>query len=154
MPRGGIHHQRRPFPLPAQEVHVWRAHLDRHTGRLVELSRTLSDDEWEQAARFRLTEDRNRFMLRRSILRAILSLYLRLAPSELRFAYGLYETPFLDRDSQPGSLSFNVTHSRGIALYAVASRSVVGVDIEFVEPLPGSGRACCPSLHPAGGEGA
>jgi 4'-phosphopantetheinyl transferase len=32
------------------------------------------------------------------------------------------------------SIRFNITHSRGLALFAVTSRSEIGIDLEFVDP--------------------
>jgi len=63
-------------------------------------------------------------------------MYLPVGPGEVRFSYGPHDKPLLDHRYHEPSLSFNVTHRREIALYAVTSRSAVGVDIEYVEPLP------------------
>jgi 4'-phosphopantetheinyl transferase len=122
-------------PLPPGEVHLWRARLDQQADSLAELTTILSPGERERAARLRHTVDRDRFVLRRGVLRAILSLYLAVAPSKVRFAYGRNDKPFLARGSHDRQLSFNLAHRRGIALYAVTSLGAVGVDIECVEPL-------------------
>jgi 4'-phosphopantetheinyl transferase len=106
---------------------------------LAELTTILSPGERERAKRFLHTVDRDRFVLRRGILRAILSQYLAVAPSKVRFAYGRYHKPFLARGSYDLRLSFNLAHRRGIALYAVTSQGAVGVDIEYVKLLPDVG---------------
>lgn len=125
-----------PLPLPLGEVHVWRADLHQRGDCLAEVTKTLSSDERDQAARFRLPRDGDSFVLRRGVLRAILGLYLSVGPGEVRFSYGPHRKPALDRNYHGQSLSFNVAHRRGIALYAVTGRDAVGVDIEYVEPLP------------------
>ena len=119
--------------LPPGEVHLWRARLDRQTDALADFSRILSPGERERAARLRHTVDRDHFVLRRGVLRAILSLYLAVAPSKVQFAYGRYDKPFLASGFHQRRLSFNLAHRRGIALYAVTSQGAVGVDIEYVE---------------------
>jgi 4'-phosphopantetheinyl transferase len=65
-------------------------------------------------------------------LRKILSAYLALAPDELRFVYNEYGKPFISDDQNRGALSFNLSHSNGMALYAVTRGRVVGIDIEYI----------------------
>jgi 4'-phosphopantetheinyl transferase len=115
---------------------VWRAHLDQNVDSLSELTNVLSPDELERAARFRLARDRDRFVLSRGLLRRILSLYLWVDPKEIRFSYGLFDKPFLDSRWHERPLSFNLAHAGQMALYAITRRRSVGVDLEFVEPLP------------------
>jgi 4'-phosphopantetheinyl transferase len=122
-------------PLAPGDVHLWCARLDQQADSLAEFTTTLSPGERERAKRLLHTVDRDRFVLRRGILRAILSLYLDVAPSKVRLAYGRYDKPFLARGSHDRRLSFNLAHRRGIALYAVTSEGGVGVDIEYVELL-------------------
>ena len=122
-------------PPPPGEVHLWRARLDQQAASLAELAAILSAPERDRAARFRRTADRDRFVLRRGILRAILGLYLLVEPGKVRLAYGQNDKPYLDRHSPDLGLSFNLAHRQGIALYAVASQGRVGVDIEYLEPF-------------------
>jgi 4'-phosphopantetheinyl transferase len=122
-------------PLTSREVHVWRAHLDQRADSLAQLARTLSLAERERAAQFHHPRDRDRFVLRRGVLRTILGRYLAVGPGDVRFSCGRYDKPFLDRYYHDRPLNFNVAHRRGFALYAVTSRSAVGVDIEYVEPV-------------------
>jgi 4'-phosphopantetheinyl transferase len=59
-------------------------------------------------------------------------------PARLRFAYGEHGKPSLERASAPElagtPLTFNMSHSHGHALYALARGREVGVDIELVRP--------------------
>jgi 4'-phosphopantetheinyl transferase len=121
--------------LPPGEVQVWRGRLDQHIDALAELRSTLSGDELERAAAFRSESDRNQFVLRRSFLRTVLARYLAIAPSDVRFSYGRYLKPLLDRAYHKRSLSFNLTHRRAIALAAVTRTMAVGIDVEMVEPV-------------------
>jgi 4'-phosphopantetheinyl transferase len=122
--------------LEPGEVHLWRARLDQQANSLPELTTILSPGELERAVRLRHSVDRDRFVLRRGILRAILGSYLDVAPNKVRFAYGRYDKPLLTPGFYHLRLSFSLAHRRGIALYAVTSPGPVGVDIEYVEPLP------------------
>lgn len=89
----------------------------------------LSDDECERAARFRFDRDRRRFVAGRSALRSLIASYLDIAPAGVTFGYGPQGKPFV-----PGStLSFNVSHSGGCAVYAFGSRVELGVDVELLD---------------------
>lgn len=114
------------------EVHIWRADLDRMAERMPDLLRTLTPDEREKAGRFRFQKDRDRFVVARGLLRAILGGYLQVRPHQLRFIYGAHGKPSLPSEFGGGALQFNLSHSQGQALYAVAHRRQVGVDIEQV----------------------
>src|SRR5215213_2211338 len=111
------------------EVHVWRAALDVPAPRLHAFERTLTPDEQNRAAQFRFPHLRRRFIAGRGILRAILSGYLGVAPETIQFGYTSYGKPFLVMCAGWAALSFNVTHTREMALYAVAEARAVGVDI-------------------------
>jgi 4'-phosphopantetheinyl transferase len=50
----------------------------------------------------------------------------------VRFVYNEYGKPFISDDQNRGSISFNLSHSNGMALYAVARGRRVGVDIEYM----------------------
>lgn len=117
--------------LTAGEVHVWRADLPVHRTRLAALGRLLSDDEQARAARFRFARDRDRYVLARSLLRAILGRYLAIPPEQIRFAYGANGKPAIASPEDAG-LRFNVSHSHDLALYAVCRALEVGVDVERI----------------------
>jgi len=115
--------------LPPNEIHIWNTWLRAST--LVEPLRSLlSSDENARADRFYFQRDRDRFILSRGFLRIILSHYLDLLPSDLRFSYGEFGKPFLARDCNQQDLQFNVSHSGEMALFAFGRAIEIGVDIE------------------------
>lgn len=114
------------------DVHVWRACLDQITPYLNTLFRTLSPDEQQKVGNYRFDNDRNRFVAARGMLRKILGEYLNCCPGQIRFSYNRYGKPFLNHRDNP--LRFNVTHSRGFALFAVACGRDIGIDVEFIDP--------------------
>jgi len=105
------------------EVHVWRAQLDALPG----LRPLLSPDELARADRFLRPQDRDRFIAARGALRTILAQYTGVAAAGLRFLYGEHGKPYLSQ----GQLHFNLSHSHGLALYAIA-RFEVGIDVERI----------------------
>lgn len=119
-------------PLTAGEIHLWRADLDRPPQPLAKLAATLSADERERAARFRFPEHRDRFIAGRGLLRELLGVCLGRPAAALRFGQGSHGKPALAGEEAEAGLHFNLSHSAGQALYAVAHREV-GVDLEHID---------------------
>lgn len=116
------------------EVHVWRAALDLTAARVQSLHLLLAADERARAARFSFPQDRARFVVARAVLRVILSRYLDRAPGQLRFGYSAYGKPALITTPGEAALSFNLSHSAELALYAVTWGRAIGVDVESIRP--------------------
>ena len=121
--------------LCEDEVHVWRACLDHPGVDRKFLWQVLADNEQARANRFYFPIDRERFVVARGLLRIILSKYLGLGPEQLRFNYNEQGKPFLAKEhAQARSLSFNLSHSHGVALYAITCKREIGVDLEYIKP--------------------
>jgi 4'-phosphopantetheinyl transferase len=118
--------------LDRDEVHVWRAALDLPDGDVARLARTLAPDELQRANRFYFPRDRSHFIVGRATLRLILGRYLRVAPEQIGFAYSAYGKPSLAAPDNQELYQFNLAHSAGMALYAMARTRAVGVDIERI----------------------
>jgi 4'-phosphopantetheinyl transferase len=87
----------------------------------------LSPEEKLRAGRYRVARSREEFVQTRGCLRLLLAHYTGLAPAALRLEPGPFGKPSLP-DDRP---SFNVSHTEGISLIAIA-HSPVGVDVERV----------------------
>ena len=103
---------------------------------MAELEALLSPDERARAASFRSPLDADRFVIRRGLLRTLLSFYLPAKPADIRFVDGCCGKPLLDPGRHAPCLSFNLARAGDMVLYAVTGGRAVGVDVEFVEPLP------------------
>ena len=119
------------------EVHVWRAILDqdvldKDTSTLHDMEQILSTEERDRARKFYFEEDRTHYIKARGLLRVILSRYLDTNPNQLRFRYNPYGKPSLADPFGQEGLNFNVSHSGGMALYAVAHGRRVGIDLERI----------------------
>ncbi|MDG4554666.1 MAG: 4'-phosphopantetheinyl transferase superfamily protein [Candidatus Competibacter sp.] len=136
-----------PVVLAADEIHLWLAELDRPRERWADLATALATDERERAARFHFPEHRDRFIAGRGLLRELLGAYLNRPAAALRFACGPRGKPRLMGEEAGAGLCFNLAHSGGRALYAVAHREV-GVDLEcldrVVSDAPVAERICTP----------
>lgn len=114
------------------EVHVWRSGLEPDAPTLRRLWEILSTDERQRADRFHFERDRGHFVAARGGLREILGRYTGATPQSLRFSYDSFGKPSLNVEDDGTPPHFNVSHSGGVALYAVAAGRAVGVDIERV----------------------
>lgn len=121
-------------PLADDAIHIWRAGLRVPPHWLEAQHVCLSGDETARAARFIREEHRRRFAAGRVVLRLLLARYLNAPPGSFQFEITKYGKPFLV-DYQT-DLTFNVSHSDDLALFAFARGRAVGVDIEkFQERL-------------------
>jgi 4'-phosphopantetheinyl transferase len=122
-----------PLTLRPDEVHVWRASLDPPDAYVQSLYETLNADERQRADRFHFAYDRRHFIVARGVLRALLGSYLSRDVRQLEFCYNSYGKPALvdDRVGER-TFQFNLSHTHGLALYALAWDRLVGVDVEWL----------------------
>ena len=122
--------------LPSGEVHLWSACLDEALFCREELERTLSREEQARAKRFRFERDRVRYLAGLGILRSILGYYLDVKPGSVEFGRGRKGKPALSSRFGRNPIRFNMSRSKGQALYAFARDRDLGVDVEKMEPIP------------------
>jgi 4'-phosphopantetheinyl transferase len=118
--------------LAAQTVHLWRADLAevlRLGGGARTLATALCAEERTRAEAITDSERRALWTAARALLRTLLSGYLRTPPASLRIVSGAHGKPHLDPRAHP-PLSFNLSHSGPLALYAFARSTPLGVDVE------------------------
>ncbi|HEX4487947.1 MAG TPA: 4'-phosphopantetheinyl transferase superfamily protein [Terriglobales bacterium] len=121
-----------PDSIPADEVHIWAWTFETinvdpspHIG-------LLDSQELERMNAFYFARDRARFAMNHANVRRILGVYLHQAPEQIRFAADRFGKPELvDREL----LAFNLSHSRSVAVLALAQEGPVGVDVENVRPI-------------------
>jgi 4'-phosphopantetheinyl transferase len=123
------------FPSTAdleQSVHIFRASLDAPSAHSKLLPTYLSIDEIERARRFYFDQDRVRYSTARGLLRALVGRYLTCHPASICFRYNSFGKPYLAHPE--AKLSFNLSHSENIALYAFASGGELGIDVAWHHP--------------------
>ncbi|MBI5099965.1 MAG: 4'-phosphopantetheinyl transferase superfamily protein [Nitrospirae bacterium] len=113
------------------EVHVWRASLDIPDEQIEKLIKTLSPDERERSEKYHFRRDRQNYIAARGILRNILAGHLGTEPEKIIFSYSPYGKPFLSDHFSNTELSFNLSHAKDLAMYAVTLKRKVGIDIEY-----------------------
>jgi len=124
--------------LPGDEVHVWLTSLDSCAKNVASFEQFLEPEERARAARYRFSRDRDRFVARRGLLRQVLASYLDEDPTTLRFASNAHGKPRLDTQRDGESLTFNLSDSHGLAVYAITRHRGVGIDLERIDPATNS----------------
>lgn len=119
--------------LAPRHVHIWRVKASRSNYAF--LKSHVSAADCAHAQRFALMVNRYEFLVSRGLLRFLLGCYLGMPPGALRFRSGQHGKPGLEYGLCGGRrLKFNVSHSGGLILIAIALDHEVGIDIEYVSP--------------------
>jgi len=124
----------RPTPLieiGSHEVHVWGFSLNVDAGELTHAAQYLSGNEQERVNRLVSGRHQHEFMTAHVVLRMVLSRYCAQRPQELDIQKTSAGKPFLTYDN---AIRFNLTHSHGRALIAIAKDREVGIDLEKIRP--------------------
>jgi 4'-phosphopantetheinyl transferase len=120
--------------------------LGNYLGRVGE---ALSPDERARAARFVFARHRRRFVAARTALRSILAAWVGIPAGELEFVYGAHQKPALAPWCRGTGVSFNLSHSRGLALVALTHGPEIGVDLEQVRRFPDADALVAGEFRPA-----
>jgi len=121
-----------PCGIAADVVHVWRIRVEDWRGRESLLEGLLDETAAGRAARFHAASDRFRHVVAHGVLRLILAHgYHRVAPEAIVFGKGANGKPRVVEPAFDPPVHFNLAHSAGVVLVAVAA-SEVGVDAEYV----------------------
>ena len=121
------------------QIDVWLSFPDEildptHHDRLRLL---LTPEEAAQEPRFHFAHDRRRYLVTRAMLRLLLSRYAPVAPQDWAFTKNAYGRPAIAETiaaAEPAAraLRFNLSHTRGLIVLAVARGRELGVDVEHL----------------------
>ncbi|HOI92275.1 MAG TPA: 4'-phosphopantetheinyl transferase superfamily protein [Candidatus Rifleibacterium sp.] len=114
--------------LALNQVMVQVVDVTQLAGKLHELKAFLSSEELARLERYSVAAPREMFLAARGALRFLLGQLLDTEPARVTIATHEHGKPFLP--GNPG-LYFNISHSRTLALIALA-RHPVGVDVEYL----------------------
>lgn len=115
-----------------QEVHVWYCdpRLIQQASKLKAYESVLSDEEVERYQRFHFDKDRHSYLVSHALLRYSLSLYADIPASKWEFAKSEHGKPALVLPAAMPAISFNLTHTEGLAACVVALDMACGIDAE------------------------
>ena len=95
----------------------------------------LSADERERAQRFILPRHRLQFVERRAALRRLLGERLGVAAAHVRLSTAIDGKPSLAAPLDRSGVTFNQSHCGDLSVYAFASRTDVGIDVEAIRVI-------------------
>ena len=118
--------------LEDSEVHLWTVDL-KVCGELVSSQASFLDSrELARAGRFKSDTRRDEYMAAHVVQRSVLAFYTGEEPEKILLEEGMNGKPVLGRSAGHESLCFNMSYSRGFALFVVSMGREVGVDVEFI----------------------
>ncbi len=117
--------------LAPDEVHVWIVEPEQISEpRLLEAYLgLLNPEEREKQRRFHFEKHRRQYLVSHALVRLTLSRYAPVAPEAWSFRTNEYGRPEVHGEGLP-RLHFNLSHTDGMAVVAVAHGAEVGVDVE------------------------
>lgn len=119
--------------LNNSDIHLW--HIDQADFDLAELRHNcldwLTEVELARYQRYQFERHRKQLLLGRMLMRSVLSQYDQsVDPASWRFSHNNYGKPAIHSEQQRLPLFFNLSHSGGKLVLAVAGFESIGVDIE------------------------
>ncbi|HEV2219661.1 MAG TPA: 4'-phosphopantetheinyl transferase superfamily protein [Casimicrobiaceae bacterium] len=115
---------------PDDAVSLWWCALAAPPERMQVLESWLSAAEVARADRFGMRALRDRYVVGRASLRAVLGTLLSMAARDVPIVRGERGRPCLECDS---TLDFNVSHTAGVALIGATRGARIGVDVERLD---------------------
>jgi len=121
--------------LHPNHIDIWLAFPEdiRDAALLEQYRLLLCDPERVQEKRFHFPRDQHRYLITRALTRLTLSRYAPVAPQDWTFASTHYGKPYITNDNPVAQrLSFNISHTQGLVVLAVASGRPLGIDTEHI----------------------
>jgi 4'-phosphopantetheinyl transferase len=129
----------RPELLPAlapDELSVWKFSPWNLLPFADRFEKYLSAHERQRLGRLTNQETRQEFIVCRGVLHLLLSVLSAEEPEHVRVNEDGNGKPRLEEDGHKHALAFNISHTNGLCLIACGREMEVGVDVEYIDPLP------------------
>jgi 4'-phosphopantetheinyl transferase len=123
--------------ISPDSIHLWHCALEKKIApRLQERClKLLSPEEIARMDSFRFEKHRTQFLISHAFLRIVLSRYLGCSPASIAYSLNEYGKPFIRSGTEQAVISFNLSHTDGLACCAIAKEGDIGVDVECIERL-------------------
>ncbi len=95
-----------------------------------ELRSLLGDGELARLERFRPLDMKRQFLVAHALLRMALSAHTGVPPTQWRFGTTATGKPFIEGPANAETPAFSLSHTRGLAVCAVANCPALGIDAE------------------------
>ena len=118
------------FLLSDETIHVFLYQISLFNS--AEMILHLSDDEQGRAAKLKIQQKKDQFVITRALLRLLLSTNLGKDSQDIVFSYEQHGKPTIEDKINDKAIEFNISHSGDYALIAMSLENKVGVDIEEI----------------------
>jgi 4'-phosphopantetheinyl transferase len=115
------------------EVRVWYTFINKWNDRLGEFKYGFHTKE---AARLKLIKNeslRSRFIVTRYLLRELISSYLNLSQSDLKFETNETGKPYLAAGLSDKGINFNISHAGNLLMIGICETVEIGIDVEKIK---------------------
>lgn len=119
--------------LTPEIVHIWIANLCSPQRELEPFYHILSEDEKEKTNSYQFRQHQTKYIITHGILRMLLAFYSNSDPEKLQYIYSSYGKPHLWNNPE---ITFNISYSNEIGIFAFGFRQPIGIDIEYIRPMP------------------
>lgn len=116
-------------PKPDEVLVYWA-----NTNNFTASTELLSETELHRAGQYVHAHHRDRFIIRRSLLRRLLSAFLDRPAHAVSIHCTAEGKPGLNPAEHPSAIEFSLSHSHGIAAFAFTIGRRIGIDIEKIDP--------------------
>lgn len=119
-------------PLPPGEAHVWYVRVDRSLTADLRMAgmALLAPEELHRYEKLRVERSRTEFLVKRALVRRMLSRYTCVDPQDWKFTRSSHGRPEIDAPAWARGLSFNLSSTQGLAACAVTRDHTIGLDVE------------------------
>jgi 4'-phosphopantetheinyl transferase len=118
----------------SSDIHLWHGEFPLQDEQWHDTWEILDINEKKRAEGYIFPEDRQRFILRRGLLRLLIGFYTGMEPGLIEFCTNQFGKSRLANSSPQQTLHFNVSHSCEKVVYAFSFTTDIGVDIEKINP--------------------
>lgn len=131
----GLHWSVARPTIPSSNVcKVWRLPIGIPDSRRSRALSILSSNERHRYDSLKRSADKEIYLASHSGLRYLLSSMTGVAPGRIEFDTEKFGKPYLAAGCRTGALSFNLSHTDGMILVAIAAAAPVGIDVERYSP--------------------
>ena len=121
--------------IKPNEIHLWFCQNEsiNNTRTIRQYQNVLSQDERIKQVQFYFEEHRHQYLVTRALLRTTLSLYSDsyVKPEDWIFQVNPYGKPYIESPPLSYTPFFNLSHTKGMIVLAIAPEPIMGVDIEW-----------------------
>ncbi len=121
------------FKLVGLDTHLWRVFMPGLESSVMPLKKFMTIEQAERGTKLARPTLRTRFIIRTATLRLLLSKYMQMPPSKIRYGVSAFGKPYVETPEDERTLQFNVSHSEDWLFIAFSRNGSIGVDVECVK---------------------